>query len=230
VTTQTGAAVASGGTAAPAPPVDAAEQRLVEQLRAGDETAFAELLDCYHNALLRLAMSYVSCRVVAEEVVQETWLAVVQGIDRFAGRSSLKTWIYSILMNQARRRGQREARSLPFSALASPNMEGDEPAVDPSRFLPAGAEWPGHWAAPPPSRGESPEERLLADETRALISQVIDGLPPNQRAVITLRDVQGLSSEEVRNILQVSDTNQRVLLHRARSKVRGALEQYLAGA
>jgi RNA polymerase sigma-70 factor (ECF subfamily) len=132
-------------------------------------------------------------------------------------------------MNQARRRGQREARSLPFSALASPDLEGDEPAVDPARFRPAGAEWAGHWASLPASWGEAPEERLLAGETQAVIARVIGALPPNQRAVITLRDVQGFDAQEVCNILQVSETNQRVLLHRARSKVRGALERYLAG-
>jgi RNA polymerase sigma-70 factor (ECF subfamily) len=220
----------SVAAAEPVPMIDHPEQRLIARLRAGDEAAFAELVDRYHQSLIRLAMSYVSSRAVAEEVVQETWLAVVQGIDRFAGRSSLKTWLYSIVMNLARRRGQREARSVPFSALASAASEGDEPAVDPDRFLGAGSAEMGHWASPPPSWGEAPEERLLAGETQAVIAQAIEGLPPNQRAVILLRDVHGCGSEEVCNILKVSETNQRVLLHRARSKVRGALERYLAEA
>jgi len=173
--------------------------------------------------MLRIALMYVSSRAVAEEVVQETWLAVFTGLERFEGRSTLKTWLFRILTNKAKTRGQREGRTLPFSALAADRDE-EATAVDVDRFLGPDNRHAGHWAAPP--RGV-PEERLLAGEARAKIEAAIDALPPNQRTVITLRDVEGLSAEEACNILGVSETNQRVLLHRARSKVRAALEQYL---
>jgi RNA polymerase sigma-70 factor (ECF subfamily) len=181
------------------------------------------LLARYGPSLLRLALLHVSSRAVAEEVVQETWLAVVNGLERFEGRSSFKTWLFRILTNKAKTRGQREKRSVPFSALA---VDGDEDgaAVDVDRFLGPSSRHAGHWAAPP--RG-LPEERLLAGEARARIEAAIAALPPNQRAVITLRDVEGLSAEEACNVLGVSETNQRVLLHRARAKVRAAFEQYL---
>jgi RNA polymerase sigma-70 factor (ECF subfamily) len=205
------------------------ELRWLEALRRGDEAAFVALLDRYHASLLRLAMLYVSNRAVAEEVVQETWLGVLQGLSRFEARSSLKTWIFHILMNRAKTRAQREGRSVPFSALANPQDEPDEPAVDPDRFLPADhPRWPHHWASPPQSWGDLPEERLLAQETRAHIQQAIDALPASQREVIALRDVEGWSAGEVCNVLGLSEANQRVLLHRARSKVRRTLEQYLA--
>ncbi len=160
-------------------------------------------------------------RAVAEEVVQETWLAVLTGVDRFEGRSSLKTWLFRILANKAKTRGQREARIVPFSALAVDGDE-DQTAVPVERFARGGA-----WATPP--RGV-PEERLLAAETRARIAEAIAALPQNQRAVITLRDVEGLPAEEACNVLGLSETNQRVLLHRARAKVRAALERYLEEA
>jgi RNA polymerase sigma-70 factor (ECF subfamily) len=168
-------------------------------------------------------MLYVSTRAVAEEVVQETWLAVLTGLERFEGRSTLKTWLFRILTNKAKTRGQREGRTLPFSAFAADGDEG-EPAVDVDRFVGPDHRHGGHWAAPP--RGV-PEERLLAAEARQRIEEAIAALPANQRAVITLRDVEGLSAEEACNVLGVSETNQRVLLHRARSKVRAAFEQYL---
>jgi RNA polymerase sigma-70 factor, ECF subfamily len=190
------------------------EQRLVEALRSGDEDAFAQLIRMYQAALVRVAQMYVSSRSVAEEVVQETWLAVLDGIDRFEGSSSLKTWIFRIVANRAKTRGEREGRSVPFSALGSP-----EPAVEPDRFD------HGQWAVPP---ADWPEERLLADETLQVIERAIEALPPTQRAVISLRDLEGWSAEEVRNALELSETNQRVLLHRARTKVRAALEEYLA--
>ena len=177
----------------------------------------------YGPPLLRVAMLYVSTRAVAEEVVQETWLAVLTGLERFEGRSSLKTWLFRILSNKAKTRGQREGRTLPFSSLASDGDES-EPAVDADRFLGPDNRYAGHWAAPP--RGV-PEERLLAAEAKARIEVAIAGLPANQRAVITLRDVEGLSAEETCSVLGLSETNQRVLLHRARSKVRAAFEQYL---
>ena len=194
-------------------------------LRRGDEAAFVQLIDMYHASLLRLARSYVSDRAVAEEVVQETWLGVIRGIDRFEGRSSLKTWIYRILTNTAKKRGVRERRTVPFSALLSGD-DGDDGVVDADRFLAEGNLWAGHWASPPSSWGSAPEERLLAGEARELIEATIATLPDSQRQVITLRDVDGWSSEEVCNVLDLTEVNQRVLLHRARAKVRQALEEY----
>ena len=178
-----------------------------------------------HAPLFRLAVSYVRDRAVAEEVVQETWLGVLRGLERFEGRSQLKTWIFRILTYQAKTRAARERRSQPFSSLAG---LGDEPSVDSERFFDAAhARYPGHWSAPPHAWGESSEGRLLAKETRDVIAAEIDSLPPLQRQVITLRDVEGWQAEEVCQALQISDANQRVLLHRARSKVRAALERYL---
>lgn len=200
---------------------------LVESLRNGDDTAFASLLDQYHASLVRLAQIYVSSRAVAEEVAQETWLGVLQGLDRFEGRSSLKTWIFRILTNRAKTRGQREARSVPFADLVALELEVDEPSVDPSRFLPPDdPDWPGHWAANPQSWDEIPEQKFLSQETTERILTAIATLPPSQREVIKLRDIEGWSSAEVCTILGLSEANQRVLLHRARSKVRQALEQY----
>jgi RNA polymerase sigma-70 factor (ECF subfamily) len=195
------------------------ERALVARLRAGEEAAFRALIEMYHAMLVRVARMYVSSQAVAEEVAQETWLAVLQGIDRFEERSSLKTWLFRILTNRAKTRGIREGRSLPFSAL-----EAEEPAVEPERFHGGAHAWPGHWAAPPTG---FPEERLLAGETREVIERAIEALPPTQRAVISLRDIEGWSADEVCNALTLSETNQRVLLHRARSAVRAALEQYL---
>ena len=199
------------------------EQELVAALRTGDETAFVALVDRYHASLVRLARMYVRQPSVAEEVAQETWLAVLNGIDRFEGRSTLKTWLFRILTNRAKTRGERESRSVPFSSIGDP----DEPAVDPDSFRPDGDQYPGGWKEfPTPWEGD-PEERLLAGEARALILDAIEQLPSNQRAVITLRDIEGFDADDVCNVLELSDTNQRVLLHRARSKVRRALEQYL---
>jgi RNA polymerase sigma-70 factor (ECF subfamily) len=204
------------------------DHRLVDSLRAGDESAFEMLIDRYHSSLLRLAMLYVPSRAVAEDVVQETWLGVLQGLARFEGRSSLKTWIFRILTNRARTRGQREGRSIPFSAVWNADDDPAEPAVEAERFLPPDHEDAGHWVSFPRNWDELPEERLLSQETRAQIQQAIDALPGSQREVITLRDVEGWASEEVCNMLGISESNQRVLLHRARSKVRHTLEQYLA--
>jgi RNA polymerase sigma-70 factor (ECF subfamily) len=195
------------------------ESALVARLRAGEEAAFRALIEMYHAMLVRVARMYVSTQAVAEEVAQETWLAVLEGIDRFEGRSSFKTWLFRILTNRAKTRGIREGRTLPFSAL-----EPDEPAVEADRFHGGDHNWPGHWAAPPTG---FPEERLIAGETREVIERAIDALPPTQRAVISLRDVEGWSADEVCNALTISETNQRVLLHRARAAVRAALEQYL---
>lgn len=203
---------------------------LVEALRYGDESAFASLLNQYHASLVRLALIYVSSRAVAEEVTQETWLAVLQGLDRFEGRSSLKTWIFRILTNRAKTRGQREARTVPFSDLGDEELEPDEPAVDPKRFRPADdPQWPGHWVTHPQSWDNIPEHQFLSQETKAYILSAISTLPPSQREVITLRDLDGWSSTEVCHVLGLSEANQRVLLHRARSKVRQALETYFGG-
>jgi RNA polymerase sigma-70 factor, ECF subfamily len=202
--------------------------RTVEALRAGDERVFRELVESYHASLIRVALMYVRTRAVAEEVVQDTWIGVLRSLPRFEGRSSLRTWIFRILANQARTRARREARSVPFSSLAAPG--DDAPTVDPDRFLdPGHAAYPGHWAAPPRSWEGIPEDELLARETRDRVQGAIDALPGSQRAVISLRDVEGWSSEEVCDLLEISEGNQRVLLHRARAKVREALEEYLGG-
>jgi RNA polymerase sigma-70 factor (ECF subfamily) len=202
-----------------------AEAALVTALRSGDADAFATLLDRHGDAMVRVAMAYVPSRAAAEEVVQETWIAVIRGIDRFEGRSSLKTWIFRILTNIAMRAGPRERRSVPFAALAKAEDTG-EPTVDPDRFLPADSPvFPGHWAIMPTS-WPTPEEGLLAGETREVIAGAIAELPVAQRTVIALRDIEGWSSEEVSEALEISTGNQRVLLHRARSRVRAALEEY----
>jgi RNA polymerase sigma-70 factor (ECF subfamily) len=201
------------------------DRQLIERLRAGDETAFAQLVDALSPALLRVAMTYVPSRAVAEEAVQETWIAVMRGIDRFEGRSSLKTWIFRILTNLALKGGGRERRSVPFSALAADDDPGG-PTVDPARFLPPGHDtWPGHWALAP-TRWPTPEEGLLAGETRDVVISAIDALPEAQRVVIVLRDIGGWASEEVCAALEISPGNQRVLLHRARAAVRGAVESH----
>jgi RNA polymerase sigma-70 factor (ECF subfamily) len=199
------------------------DAQLVDGLRARDEAAFAALIRMYGAGMLRVARMYVSSRAVAEEVVQEAWLAVLKGIDRFEGRSSLKTWLFRIVANVAKTRGVREARSAPFSSFAN-----DESTVSPERFLDAGERFPGHWAVPPASWAGIPEDRLLATETMDLIRCEIDRLPPSQRAVLELRDIEGLSADEVCNALELTETNGRVLLHRARARVRAALEEYLA--
>ena len=201
------------------------DAELIAALRAGDERAFEGLVERLHPSLVRVARLYVSSDAVAQEVAQETWLGVLNGLDRFEERSSLKTWIFRILANIAKTRGVREGRSVPFSAVAG--AEEHERAVDADRFIPADAERAArHWAIPPAVWSTEPDERVLAGEMRELIFRTIDRLPPNQRAAIVLRDVEGWSSEEVRNELGVGETNQRVLLHRARSKVRQALEDY----
>jgi len=200
------------------------DARLVEGLRARDETAFAALVRMYGAGMLRVAQMFVSSRAVAEEVVQEAWLGVLKGIDRFEGRSSLKTWLFRIVANTAKTRGVREARSVPFSSFGD---DAEDATVTADRFLGAGDRFPGHWAVPPSSWAGLPEARLLAAETMDLIRREIERLPPTQRAVLTLRDVEGLSTAEVCNALDLTETNGRVLLHRARAKVRAALEEHL---
>jgi RNA polymerase sigma-70 factor (ECF subfamily) len=201
--------------------------QLIAALRHGDEAAFAGLVERYHATMIRLALLYVSSQAVAEEVVQETWLEVFRGLDRFEGRSSLKTWLFRILTNVAKSRGQREARSVPFSALGTPQDAPLEPAAVPERFR-VSEPWKGSWVSPPRSWEEVPEEQFLAAETREHVAAVIAVLSPAQREVITLRDIEGWSAEEVCTVLDITAANQRVLLHRARIRVRGALEQYFA--
>jgi RNA polymerase sigma-70 factor, ECF subfamily len=209
--------------------VDAAaeDHQLIVRLREGDESAFAQLVERYHPALLRLARLYVRDAGVAEDVVQDTWLGLLHGLHRFEGRASLKTWLFRILVNRARTRAVREMRVVSFSRLARGETEAFEPAVDPARFRPADdPRWPGHWLLPP-SADDLPEERLLAGELTERVRAAVDGLPPAQREVVTLRDIQGWTSDEVCQLLELSEANQRVLLHRGRSKVRLALEDYL---
>ena len=198
------------------------ELELVERLRAGDEDAFMFLVDRLQPMMVRVARMYVSSQAVAEEIVQEAWLGVLKGIGRFEGRSSLRTWILRIVSNIAKTRGQREGRSVPFASLAGDDL--DAPTFDPDRFLGPGEEWAGHWSTVPADWRGMPEERLAATETLGVVQSTIDTLPPMQAEVIRLRDVLGWTSAEVRNALDLSETNQRVLLHRARAKVRAALE------
>jgi RNA polymerase sigma-70 factor (ECF subfamily) len=205
------------------------DHALVERLRAGDEEVFMDLVARWSPSMLRVARMYVPSQAVAEEVVQEAWLGVLTGIGRFEGRSSLRTWVFSILVNRARTRGERERRTVPFAALARDEGEGEFNAVDPSRFVREG-DAVGAWAAPPVRWWEEPERALDSAEAVERIESEIARLPETQRAVITMRDVLGMSSEDVRHALDLSETNQRVLLHRARSKVRNALEDYYTDA
>jgi RNA polymerase sigma-70 factor (ECF subfamily) len=208
-------------------PRELSDGELVAALRRGDEAAFAYAIDRYHPSLVRIATLFVHDVSLAEEVAQETWIGVLRGLDSFEGRSAFPTWLFGILANQARRRGQRERRMIPFSALAREPDARDEPAVDPDRFLPPGERWAGHWAVPPAPWELVPEDALLAGEARRQIEIAIAALPPNQQAVITLRDIEGWDAADVCNVLGLSQTNQRVLLHRARSRVRQALADYL---
>jgi RNA polymerase sigma-70 factor (ECF subfamily) len=199
------------------------ELALLARLRARDEEAFATLIDRHRASMRRLAAVFVSNRAVAEEVVQDTWTAVIEGLSAFEGRSSLKTWIFRILANRAKTRALRERRTVPFSALADPDAES-EPAVDPGRFKPS-----GKWDRPPRFASENAEALMMRREAVEALDAATEELPPNQRAVVILRDIEGLDSVEVCNILQISETNQRVLLHRARAKLRRVLEKYLDG-
>ena len=200
------------------------ETLLVAALRRGDETAFVTLVDRYGAVMLRVAQSYVHERSVAEDVVQETWIAVLTGVERFEARSTVKTWIFRILVNRAKTRAQREGRSLPFSSLISEDEDWDG-AVPADRFQYPG--YPGHWTSPPPDWRTIPEDRLLGQETVQQFRHALRELPPRQQQVVVLRDVEGWSSEEVCEALDLSEANQRVLLHRGRSKVRQAVEPYL---
>jgi RNA polymerase sigma-70 factor (ECF subfamily) len=199
------------------------EAELVAALRAGDQAAFARLVDMHSPPLLRMARMYVSSDADAEEVVQDTWLAVIDGIDRFEGRASLRTWVYRILTNIAKTRGVRERRTVPWTSLYPD--EGSGPTVDPALFQSADDPYPGHWRQAP-AAWPSPERAALSREVGGWIEQALTELPPRQRIVITLRDVEGYTSDEVCSILDVSPANQRVLLHRARAAVRGRLAEH----
>lgn len=204
-------------------PADA-DQTLVDRAREGDEGAYVALLGRHHRAVVRVARAYVKTDASAEEIAQETWLAVLSGIEAFEGRSAFRTWLLRIVANLGRRRGTREGRSVPMSALARDDEDAG-PIVEPSRFLEGDPRWSGHWLTPPAPLDA--EAALLHEETRALVATAIEALPEQQRLVITLRDVQELSAEEACVILGISEGNQRVLLHRARGKVRAALEAHL---
>jgi RNA polymerase sigma-70 factor (ECF subfamily) len=203
------------------------DQDLVEAARAGDEEAFTVLVRRYSPAMMRLARMYVPTAALAEDVVQETWVAVLRGLERFEGRSSFKTWLFRILVNRAKTRGVREHRSIPFASLGAGgegSEDGDDggPTVDPSRFAESGA-----WTSAPSSWQDDPELALDSKEARRIVLEAIDTLPERQKVVITMRDIEGLSSDEVRNALDLTETNQRVLLHRARAKVRAAIEDWI---
>lgn len=202
----------------PAPPAE----ELVAALRAGDEAVFAAVIEAWSPGMLRTARCFVADLHAAEDVVQEAWLAVLSGLDRFEGRSALRTWAYQILINLAKARGRRDARTVPASSLTD-----DGPTVDPVRFYGSGEPFAGHWRTPPAS-WRAPEDSVLDAETRSQVEAALDGLPPRQRAVIVLRDVEGYGAGEVCQILDISAENQRVLLHRARAAVRAALAPYLA--
>ena len=202
------------------------DERIVAGLRAGDEGTFRELFERSNPMMKRVARGYVSSDAVAEEIVQDTWVAIVTGIERFEGRSALGTWMFSILTNQAKTHSARERRAVPFSSVAPVDVEG--PAVDADRFQKDDDAWPGHWATPP-RPWQKPERRLLSLEARKHIKEALAHLPERQRLIVALRDVEGLSAEQVCDLLELSQENQRVLLHRGRSRLRAILEEYLEG-
>jgi len=202
------------------------EQELIARLRQGDEGAFDELVNRHHGALIRMAMGYVADREVAEEVVQDTWMAVIQGLGRFEGRSSLRTWIFGIMIHKAKDRGVREKRHTTFSAFESFDDDGEE-IVDPSRFHQSG-EWAGHWALPPQPWDEQTPEKLLAGRQAVnAMERAIDALPPTLKEVLVLRDIEGVDAKEVCDILRITEMNLYVRLHRARERVRAAVEKAL---
>ena len=205
----------------------ASDEQTVAALRAGDERTFRDLFARSYPVMKRVARTYVASEAVAEEVVQETWMAVVAGIERFEGRSALGTWMFSILTNQAKTHGAREKRAVPFSSVARGDAE--EPSVDPDRFQTDDEAWPGHWATPP-RPWQKPERRLLSLEARERLKAALAQLPERQRLIVGLRDIDGRSAEEVCQLLGLSQENQRVLLHRGRSRLRAALEEYLDAA
>ena len=203
---------------------------VVAALRNGDEAAFVALVRRYQTLMLRVASGYVRDSRAAEDVVQETWIAVLDGIHRFEARSALKTWIFRILVKRAITRAMKDRRQVPFSSLVGADDEESGPTVDADRFLPPDhPRFAGHWAAYPGNWGALPHDRLMTRETMTAVREAIAALPDRQREVIALRDIAGFSAEEVCDALGLSDGNQRVLLHRARAKVRAAVERTLGG-
>jgi RNA polymerase sigma-70 factor (ECF subfamily) len=204
------------------------EEQLIVRLCRGDEGAFDELVNKHHSALIRMAMGYVADREVAEEVVQDTWMAVIEGLNRFEGRSSLRTWIFGIMIHKAKDRGVREKRHVTFSSFESSDDENDE-VVDPSRFYQSG-EWAGHWAFPPqPWDEQTPEKLLASQQAVTAMNKAIGALPSTLKEVLILRDVEGVEAKEVCELLKITETNLYVRLHRARERVREAVESYLEG-
>jgi RNA polymerase sigma-70 factor (ECF subfamily) len=210
----------------PRPASSTSDEQIVAGLRAGDERIFRELFERSYAMMKRVARGYVSSDAVAEEIVQDTWMAIVTGIERFEGRCALATWMFSILTNQAKTHGARERRALPFSSVGATEVE--EPVVDADRFQKDDEAWPGHWATPP-RPWQKPERRLLSLEAREQLKEALAQLPERQRLIVVLRDIEGLSAREVCDVLQLSHENQRVLLHRGRSRLRAFLEEYLVG-
>jgi len=200
------------------------ETALIAALRHGDEAAFAQLVDQHAPSMLRVARGYVPSREIAEEVVQETWLALIKGIDNFEGRSSLRTWLFAVMINIAKTRGIRERRDADVAITA---FTGG--TVDPARFRAADDPYPGHWKQDeqPAPFTDTPEGSALGNELVDVARRELDKLPDRQRTVVTLRDMLGFDSAEVCDLLDVSVANQRVLLHRGRAAVRQALEEYL---
>lgn len=221
----------SGGpppTTAATPVAD--DQEIVLRLRAGDERAFRELVERWSPAMLRVARTFVGSAQSAEDAVQDAWLGVIRGLDAFEGRSTLRSWVFTILVNRSRTRGVREARTVTWSPL-EPDGDDRSPTVDPARFQGPDGPYPGHWTSvgAPTRWDEHPESRLLARETAGLVATALERLPPRQRVVVTLRDVEGLSSEETCDVLGISPENQRVLLHRGRAAIRARLEDHYRG-
>ncbi len=220
--------VGASATTSPGPSLLQEEQSLIGRLRAGDEGAFDELVNKHHSALIRMALGHVADREVAEEVVQDTWMAVIEGLARFEGRSSLRTWIFGILIHKAKDRGVREKRHTTFSEFDSHNDDNEE-AVDPSRFHQSG-EWAGHWAFPPqPWDDQTPEKLLASRQAVNTMNKAIDSLPRTLKDVLILRDIKGIEAKEVCELLKITETNLYVRLHRARERVRVAVEVYLEG-
>ena len=200
------------------------DERELDAIKAGDERAFEALVERHSGAMMHMAMAYVRDRGLAEDVVQETWITFLRGLDRFERKSSLKTWLFGILMNIARARQRREWRLLPFASLSKRDDGVSRgPTVDPDRFAAA-----GNWTSLPARWSELPEDKLISTETLSRVQAAIEELPPKLREVLLLRDVAGWSADETAEFLRITPTNQRVRLHRARAAVRQTLEDYLA--
>ena len=208
---------------------DPPDEHILSRIRQGDEAAYRQLVDRYNASLIRVACCYVRDRAAAEEVTQETWLGLLKGLDRFEGRAALRTWLFRILTNKAKDRAKKDSRYVPFPALVGTETTADDPSMDPELFQRSDEVEPGHWRSQTPRRWvNDPEQSLLTREALACVQGALDELPRAQRAVLVLRQLQGCTSDEVCNILDITETNQRVLLHRARSKVRRAVDRYFS--